>query len=109
MYENIKNYDTISIFPEDGLSPFVEIVILVITRWHDIASRTFLRNTLGFTNKSQPESDIKLLFVFGIPKNVSTVELAQIKEENNEYQDMIIPSMFLDDYHLPKLLFIPPI
>ena len=94
MYENIKNYDPISIFPEDGLSAFVEIVILVITRWHDIASRTFLRNTLGFTNKSQSESDIKLVFVFGIPKNVSNVELAKIKEENNEYQDMIIPGVF---------------
>ena len=94
MYENIKNYDPISIFPEDGLSAFVEIVILVITRWHDIASRTFLRNTLGFTNKPQPESDIKLVFVFGIPKNISNVELAKIKEENNEYQDMIIPGMF---------------
>lgn len=91
MYENIKNYDPISIFPEDGLSEFVEIVILVITRWHDIASRTFLRNTLGFTNKSQQESDIKLLFVFGIPKNASNVELDKIKEENNKYQDMIIP------------------
>ena len=95
MYENIKNYDPISIFPEDGLSTFVEIVILVITRWHDIASRTFLRNTLGFTNKSQEESDIKLLFVFGIPKNVSNVELAKIKEENNEYQDMIIPGTYV--------------
>ena len=94
MYENIKNYDPISIFPEDGLSAFVEIVILVITRWHDIASRTFLRNTLGFTNKPQPASDIKLVFVFGIPKNISNVELAKIKEENNEYQDMIIPGVF---------------
>jgi len=98
MYENIKNYDPISIFPEDGLSTLVEIVILVITRWHDIASRTFLRNTLGFTNKSQEKSDIKLLFVFGIPKNASNVELAKIKEENNEYQDMIIPAVE-DNYH----------
>ena len=91
MYKNIKNYDPISISPEDGLLTIVEIVILVITRWHDIASRTFLRNTLGFTNKSQQESDIKLLFVFGIPKNASNVELDKIKEENNKYQDMIIP------------------
>ena len=91
MYKNITNYESISIFPEDGLSPTVEIVILVITRWHDIASRMFLRNTLGFTNKSKTESDIKLLFVFGIPHNVSEMEFIKIKEENIEYQDMIIP------------------
>ena len=90
MYQNITKYKSSSIFPERGLSPSAKVVIIVITRWHDIASRKFLRNTLR-PMRSEIENDIQLLFVFGIPETATEYEIIQIEEENKIFQDMIIP------------------
>ena len=95
MFQNISNFERISISPEDSIPSTVEVAILVITRWNDTGSRMFLRNTLGFANKWTPNESFqknkKLLFVFGIPNNISPLEMNQLKEENVKYQDMIIP------------------
>ena len=37
---------------------------------------------------------IQLLFVFGLPKFATNYEFAQIKTENEQFQDMIIPSKY---------------
>ena len=99
MFQNISTFEKISILPHVGLDPAVEIVILVITRWNDPGSRMFLRNSLGFTNKWTPnknhQQNKKLLFVFGIPVHVSQSEMNKLKDENNEFQDMIIPGKSL--------------
>ena len=98
MFQNLSTFERISILPEFSLNSNVEIAILVITRWNDHGSRIFLRNTLGFTNKWTPnqtfQKNKKLLFVFGIPKNVSLSEMNQLRDENTVYQDMIIPGKF---------------
>ena len=69
----------------------VEIVVLIITRWHDTGSRMFLRNTLDSKIQSKHQN-MKLLFLFGVPSNATTTQIDQITEENKEYQDMVIPS-----------------
>ena len=92
----MSQYEKLSILPEGKLSfsPNVSIAILVITRWNDLESRMFLRNTiLGSTEKALLKK-IKLLFVFGIPQNMSKNESDQMKNEQDEFQDMIIPSEY---------------
>ena len=93
----MSSYDPLSIFPKDELSlpPSAYIAIIVITRWNDVESRMFLRNTiLGFTEKKLL-AKIKLLFVFGIPQSASKFERVQIKNEQEKFHDMIIPSELL--------------
>ena len=48
----MDNYKNISIQPL-SLPKTVQLVILVITRWHDIGSRMFLRNTIGSNGQGQ--------------------------------------------------------
>ena len=91
MLKNAYEYENYSIQHEEGLPKMVEIVVLVITRWHDMGSRMFLRNTLG-TKIQVKHQNLQLLFVFGVPTNANTSQIGQIKEENKEYQDMVIPS-----------------
>ena len=91
MLKNAYEYQNYSIQHEEGLPKMVEIVVLVITRWHDMGSRMFLRNTLG-SKKKVKHQNLQLLFVFGVPRNATTSQIGQIKEENKEYQDMVIPS-----------------
>ena len=47
---------------------------------------TFTWNKLILIN-----SDIKLLFVFGIPKSAKFMDVEKIIQENLQFQDMIIP------------------
>ena len=69
-------------------------MILVIVRWNDEESRNFLRETIAMVNKIENDPKIQLLFVFGLPKFATYHEFAQIKTENDLYQDMIIPSEY---------------
>ena len=48
----VDHYKNISIQPL-SLPKTVQLVILVITRWHDIGSRMFLRNTIGSNGQGQ--------------------------------------------------------
>ena len=61
----------------------VEIVILVITRWHDSSNRMSLRNTLGSKIKANHQNT-KLIFVLGVPENATDLQKEQIVEENME-------------------------
>ena len=93
----MSQYEKLSILPEGKLSfsPNVSIAILVITRWNDLESRMFVRNTLLGSTGKELLTKIKLLFVFGIPHNVSKFERIQMKNEQDEFQDMIIPGEYL--------------
>lgn len=57
-------------------------------------SRDFLRETINLVKKIDFDPKIQLLFVFGLPKFATNSEFAQIKTENEQYQDMIIPSKY---------------
>jgi hypothetical protein len=57
-------------------------------------SREFLRETISLDKKIDFDPKIQLLFVFGLPKFATNSEFAQIKTENEQYQDMIIPSKY---------------
>ena len=59
-----------------------------------IESRDFLRETINFVKKIDFDPKIRLLFVFGLPKFATNSEFAQIKTENEQFQDMIIPSKY---------------
>ena len=90
----MKNYDQLSIKHEEILSfsPSIGIAIIVITRWNDEKGRMFLRKTiLGSAQQLYAITNVKLLFVFGIPKNAKESERANILKEQEQYHDMIIP------------------
>ena len=90
------NYDQLSITPKSpkSFSSAIETTILVITRWNDYESRKFLRNTILGSAKLHHITNTKLLFVFGIPKNATEYERANIQTEQNQCNDMIIPGKF---------------
>ena len=67
---------------------------MIIVRWNDKESREFLRDTITMVNNIENYPRIQLLFVFGLPKFATYHEFAQIKSENDLYQDMIIPSEY---------------
>ena len=82
----LYDYHEVSLKLDSNVLDEIELVILVIVRWHDLKSRMFLRNTV------KNKKNTKLLFVFGIPKSAKKEELQELQQENNEYQDLIIPS-----------------
>ena len=67
----------------------MKLIIFVIVRWHDTESRMFVRNTVGAEN--HPSFNHQILFVFGFPKSANKEALNKLQEENEKYQDMIIP------------------
>ena len=96
IWQDMSRYNKLSISHKDkmSLSPNASIVVLVITRWNDIGSRMFVRNTVLDSTIRQLNG--KILFVFGISKNASKNERIEIKNEQEKYMDMIIPGKF---YH----------
>ena len=85
----------ISLWPQKDLPSILKkVVILIIVRWNDKESRMFLRDTITMVNNIENYPRIQLLFVFGLPKFATYHEFAQIKSENDLYQDMIIPSEY---------------
>ena len=91
MFQNTSTFGRISISPEDNLKSTVEIIILVLNRWNDNASRMFIRASLGLHDN---DKNTKLIFVFGIPKNISFSEMSQLEKENNLYQDMVVSGTY---------------
>jgi hypothetical protein len=89
----MKNYDQLSIKHDEILSfsPSIGIAIIVITRWNDEKSRMFLRKTILGSAQHYIITNVKLLFVFGIPKNSKESERDNILNEQEQYHDMIIP------------------
>ena len=83
----VYNYSIDSILPKNGIKENVEAVILVITRWNDTGSRSFLRNTIGHKIRK-----LQLLFVYGIPENATKNEIMMLREENESQKDMIMLS-----------------
>ena len=51
---------------------------------------------IKWTPNESFQKNKKLLFVFGIPKNLSLSEWNNLKEENTMHQDMIIPGILSD-------------
>jgi len=96
-FKKVSIYESFSIQYQDGINAMVEIVILVITRWHDSSNRMSLRNTLGSKIKANHQNT-KLIFVLGVPENATDLQKEQIVEENKKYQDILIPSVE-DTYH----------
>ena len=85
----------IFLWPQKDLPSILKkVVILIIVRWNDKESRMFLRDTITMVNNIENYPRIQLLFVFGLPKFATDHEFAQIKSENDLYQDMIIPSEY---------------
>ena len=64
---------------------------IVITRWNDEKSRMFLRKTILGSAQHYVITNVKLLFVFGIPKNAKESDRDNILNEQEQYHDMIIP------------------
>ena len=64
----------------------------MIVRWQDTESRMFVRNTVGAENC--PSFNHQIFFVFGFPKSANEKALNKLQEENEKYQDMIIPCKY---------------
>ena len=52
----------------------------------------FVRNTVGAENC--PLFNYQILFVFGFPKSANKKALNKLQEENEKYQDTIIPCKY---------------
>ena len=67
-----------------------DLLILVIVRWNDKASRTLLRYL--FSQKGDISLRIQTIFVFGYPTEAKEEEIQELKDENLTFNDMLIPS-----------------
>ena len=107
LLRSILNYDQLSILPTEksSFSSNIEIAILVITRWYDYKNRMFLRNTILLSGEESFSSNMKLLFVFGIPIHALKNERVKINSEQDKYHDMIIPGEFYHFHLISKFCF----
>ena len=75
------------------LNKNTEVIVLVITRWNAVENRNVLRDVFKSVKQSDLSMQYKLLFLFNYPQNLTKSDVLQLAEENQKYEDLLMPNV----------------